>query len=85
MDMSFIFTGTAPIHTAPISRSASQRSKIGHHVKLRGPLYGEEKWRKLQKSSIYVLPSYSENFGITVAEALLSGLPAITSKANAMG
>jgi len=59
--------------------------KIGAHVKLRGPLYGEEKWRKLQKSSIYVLPSYSENFGITIAEALLSGLPVITSKATPWG
>jgi glycosyltransferase involved in cell wall biosynthesis len=59
--------------------------EIGHHVKLRGPLYGEEKWRKLQTSSIYVLPSYSENFGITIAEALLSGLPVITSKATPWG
>jgi glycosyltransferase involved in cell wall biosynthesis len=59
--------------------------EIGTHVKLLGPLYGEEKWRKLQKSSIYVLPSYSENFGITIAEALLSGLPVITSKATPWG
>jgi len=59
--------------------------KIGAHVKLSGPLYGEEKWRKLQQSSIYVLPSYSENFGITIAEALLSGLPVITSKATPWG
>jgi glycosyltransferase involved in cell wall biosynthesis len=62
------------------SRIAALR--IGDHVKLCGPLYGEEKWRKLQRSSIYVLPSYSENFGITVAEALLSGLPVITSRAT---
>lgn len=59
--------------------------KIGAHVKLRGPLYGDAKWRKLQQSSIYVLPSYSENFGITIAEALLSGLPVITSKATPWG
>jgi glycosyltransferase involved in cell wall biosynthesis len=59
--------------------------KIGHHVKLCGPIYGEEKWKKLQQSSIYVLPSYSENFGITIAEALLSGLPVITSKATPWG
>jgi glycosyltransferase involved in cell wall biosynthesis len=59
--------------------------KIETHVKLLGPLYGEEKWRKLQRSSIYALPSYSENFGITVAEALLSGLPVITSTATPWG
>lgn len=59
--------------------------EIGAHAKLHGPLYGEDKWRKLQQSSIYVLPSYSENFGITVAEALLSGLPVITSKATPWG
>jgi glycosyltransferase involved in cell wall biosynthesis len=59
--------------------------KMEDHVKLGGPLYGEEKWRKLQTSSIYVLPSYSENFGITIAEALLSGLPVVTSKATPWG
>jgi glycosyltransferase involved in cell wall biosynthesis len=58
---------------------------IGAHVKLRDPLYGEAKWRKLCQSSIYVLPSYSENFGITIAEALLSGLPVITTKATPWG
>jgi glycosyltransferase involved in cell wall biosynthesis len=56
--------------------------KMDHHVKLPGPLYGEEKWRKLERSSIYALPTYSENFGITIAEALLSGLPVITSRAT---
>jgi glycosyltransferase involved in cell wall biosynthesis len=59
--------------------------KIERHVKLLGPLFGEEKWRKLQRSSIYALPSYSENFGITIAEALLSGLPVITSTATPWG
>jgi len=55
---------------------------LGSQVKLLGPLYGAEKWRKFQTSSIYVLPSYSENFGITVAEALMSGLPVITTRAT---
>jgi len=55
---------------------------LGRHVKLLGGLFGAEKWRKFQASSIYVLPSYSENFGITVAEALMSGLPVITTRAT---
>jgi glycosyltransferase involved in cell wall biosynthesis len=54
-------------------------------VKILGPLYGEEKWRKFRTSSIYVLPSYNENFGITVAEALSAGLPVITTRATPWG
>ncbi|WP_164940695.1 glycosyltransferase [Bradyrhizobium zhanjiangense] len=55
---------------------------IGGHVKLLGPLYDREKWEKLHISSIYVLPSYMESFGITVAEALSAGLPVITTSAT---
>lgn len=52
---------------------------MGTHVKLLGPIYGREKWQKLRSCSAYVLPSYTESFGITVVEALLSGLPVITT------
>jgi glycosyltransferase involved in cell wall biosynthesis len=44
------------------------------------PKYGEEKFATYRQAAIYVLPSYSENFGMTVAEALASGTPAITTK-----
>lgn len=43
-------------------------------------VFGKDKWNSFHSASIYVLPSYSENFGITVAEALFSGLPCITTK-----
>jgi glycosyltransferase involved in cell wall biosynthesis len=45
-----------------------------------GPMYGEEKLEGYRNASIYVLPTHSENFGITVAEALAAGVPAIVSK-----
>ncbi|QNJ08130.1 putative alpha-glycosyltransferase/ family 4 [Synechococcus sp. Minos11] len=44
-----------------------------------GPLYGAEKFRAYSQSDIFVLPSYSENFGMSVAEALMSGLPCLVS------
>jgi glycosyltransferase involved in cell wall biosynthesis len=49
-------------------------------VEFPGPIYGEEKLKMYRNADIYVLPTYSENFAITVAEALSMGTPAIVSK-----
>lgn len=44
------------------------------------PAYGEEKSRVYRQADLYVLPSSTENFGITVAEALAHGLPAVATR-----
>ena len=49
-------------------------------VKFSGPLYGEEKWRAYRDSELFVLPTHSENFGMSVAEALAAGTPAIVTR-----
>jgi len=50
------------------------------NVKFVGPQYGAEKWSFLKSADLFVLPTYSENFGIVVAEALAVGIPVITTK-----
>lgn len=45
-----------------------------------GALFGKEKLRAYRDTSLFVLPTHSENFGMTVAEALAAGTPAIVSK-----
>lgn len=45
-----------------------------------GFLEGGEKARAFAQATIFVLPSYSENFGIAAAEALAAGLPSILSE-----
>ena len=45
-----------------------------------GGVYGEDKWRLYREADVFVLPTYSENFGIVVSEALACGTPVITTK-----
>ncbi len=45
-----------------------------------GPLFGNDKLVAYRVADLYVLPSHSENFGMTVAESLAVGTPAIVTK-----
>ena len=45
-----------------------------------GALFGEEKLQAYRSANLFVLPTHSENFGMTVAEALAVGTPAIVTK-----
>ncbi len=47
-----------------------------------GPLYGAEKDAAYQTSRLLILPSYTENFGGVVIDALSFGLPVLTSEAT---
>jgi len=63
----------------------AEMKKLAENLKLKrvvfsGALFGDEKLQAYRDADIFVLPSNSENFGITVAEALAAGTPAIVSK-----
>lgn len=45
-----------------------------------GPLYGDHKINAYKEADLFVLPTYSENFGMVVAEALINECPAIVGK-----
>jgi glycosyltransferase involved in cell wall biosynthesis len=48
-------------------------------VVFRGALFGEDKLRAYRAASLFVLPTHSENFAITVAEAMAAGTPVIVT------
>jgi glycosyltransferase involved in cell wall biosynthesis len=71
-------------HEAELRRMASELG-LESQLEFRGPVYGEAKWDFLRGADLFVLPTYSENFGIAVAEALASALPVITTKGAPWG
>jgi glycosyltransferase involved in cell wall biosynthesis len=49
-------------------------------VSIEGPVYGDAKFAAYREADFFVLPTLNENFGLTVAEALASGTPAISTR-----
>lgn len=45
-----------------------------------GEVEGDEKWRLLGSAAVAILPSYSENFGVVVAESLMACTPVIATR-----
>jgi glycosyltransferase involved in cell wall biosynthesis len=55
--------------------------KLGlNRVSIEGPIYGEAKAAVYREADLFVLSTLNENFGLTVAEALATGTPVISTK-----
>ncbi|WP_372476840.1 glycosyltransferase [Pseudonocardia terrae] len=63
----------------------AERLGVRSSVTFLGPLRGGERTWVYDRCGVYVLPSESENFGITVAEAMYSGCFVITTNSVASG
>lgn len=68
-----------PDYSDYATRLSHLADKIPGQVEYLGMLKGEERLSALSASEFFVLPSYTENFGVAIGEALASGLPVITT------
>jgi glycosyltransferase involved in cell wall biosynthesis len=56
-----------------------ERHDLQPHVRVTGMVQGPKKRALLSRADVFVLPSYSENFGIVVPEALACQTPVVTT------
>ncbi|MEO5579171.1 MAG: glycosyltransferase [Gemmatimonadaceae bacterium] len=65
-------------HKTVVERAVSAAG-LGEVVSFVGPVHGEVKRAALLNADVFVLPTYSESFGMAIAEALAHGLPVLTT------
>ena len=61
-------------------KQLAQEKGVATLLQFVGGVYGDRKWQLYRESDCFVLPTFSENFGIVIAEALASGTPVITTQ-----
>ncbi|GMX63494.1 glycosyltransferase [Paenibacillus elgii] len=78
-DAALVLTGPDNDQYGEQVRQWVREENLTNHVLFTGMLTGQDKLAVLQDADLFVLPSYSENFGIAVIEALVCGTPVIVS------
>jgi glycosyltransferase involved in cell wall biosynthesis len=76
-DFHLIIAGSGEAEYETELKNLAASLGITQQISFAGFVIGEDKDLLLQGSDMFVLPSFSENFGIAVAEAMAAGLPVI--------
>ena len=81
VDFHFVLSGANPQdpHYEQQIQTRVQTSCLAERTTITGFVSGELKAALLRESDLFVLPSYYENFGIAVAEAMLAAKPVVIS------
>lgn len=76
-----LVAGDGPETLKSSLREQAHRLGLDANIRWLGFVTGREKQDLLAEASVFVLPSWSENFGVAVAEAMAAAVPVIVTKA----
>ena len=79
MDWELIIAGYDENNHQEQIEAAVKKAGLSGSVLFPGAIDNQDKWEAYANADLFILPSFSENFGIVVAEALAAGLPVITT------
>lgn len=66
----------------PDEQGILKRTTLPPRTRYIGTIDGPPKFHLFREADLFVLPSYSENFGVVIAESLISGTPVLTTTAT---
>ena len=78
-DWKVVIVGNGDANYIESLKTMSRNMKIDKSVEILDPVFGQAKVKLYQESSLFCLPSYSENFGMVIAEAMSCGVPVLTT------
>ena len=77
--VSLTIAGAGDPHYAESLRESARRLGISEQVRMTGAVQGEDKEDAFMNADVVIVPSFTENFAMVVAEALAYGIPVIAS------
>jgi len=74
--------GTGPKEYRDSLQNLCASLNLGDRVRFRGEVLAAEEAKAFRDADVCILPSFAENFGMSVAESLASGVPVVVSKST---
>ncbi|MBP8302591.1 MAG: glycosyltransferase [Phycisphaerae bacterium] len=84
-DVLMVIAGSGQTKYLACVKDMVSRHDLGAHVLFTGMVQGRTKLALYARADVFVLPSYSENYGIVVAEAMAAGVPVLTTTCTPWG
>jgi glycosyltransferase involved in cell wall biosynthesis len=84
-DWTLTIAGFGEPHYVETIKDLVNHPDLSNRVRMVGEVVGEAKQQVFENADVVVVPSYTENFGMVVAEALAHGVPVIAGRGTPWG